>query len=199
MKLQQFSSKIIFMATLLLLISLLFGCEEDPEEIKRKRAIKHFNKGVELAEEEDFEEWKDRLQIYGLDLRHTPSVEIFTRFVEQNYDHLDILINNAATNPYFGPMIGIENVNEFYTTHYLEAIIGGDIGPHLERWKQQAKEGEAKAPWRRLSQLQQSFFRNAERLESLRAGDARVQVQLLSEAATVLQFLGNHGDKLKPL
>ncbi len=46
--------------------------------------------------EKDFKEWGDQLQIYGLDLRHTPSVEIFSSFIEQNYDRLDILINNAA-------------------------------------------------------------------------------------------------------
>jgi len=46
--------------------------------------------------EKDFSEWGDRLHIYGLDLRHTPSVEIFTRHIEQQYDRLDILINNAA-------------------------------------------------------------------------------------------------------
>ena len=51
---------------------------------------------LRYSKEEDFEEWKDRLQIYGLDLRHTPSVEIFTRFIEQKYNRLDILINNAA-------------------------------------------------------------------------------------------------------
>ena len=51
---------------------------------------------LRYSKEEDFNKWQDRLQIYGLDLRHTPSVEIFTRFIEQNYDRLDILINNAA-------------------------------------------------------------------------------------------------------
>lgn len=51
---------------------------------------------LRYSKEADFEEWGDRLQIIGLDLRHTPSVEIFTNFVEQNYDRLDVLINNAA-------------------------------------------------------------------------------------------------------
>src|SRR5688572_18505276 len=36
------------------------------------------------AREGDFDEWKERLQIHGLDLRHSPSVEIFTRYLEQN-------------------------------------------------------------------------------------------------------------------
>ena len=31
------------------------------------------------AQEPDFEEWGDRLEIFGLDLRHTPSVEAFCR------------------------------------------------------------------------------------------------------------------------
>jgi NAD(P)-dependent dehydrogenase (short-subunit alcohol dehydrogenase family) len=48
------------------------------------------------SREKDFEEWKDRLHIYGLDLRHTPSVELFCTYIEQKYPRLDILINNAA-------------------------------------------------------------------------------------------------------
>ena len=48
------------------------------------------------AKEEDFTNWKERLHIHGLDLRHTPSVEIFASYIEQSYDRLDILINNAA-------------------------------------------------------------------------------------------------------
>ncbi len=51
---------------------------------------------LRYAKEPDFAEWGDRLHIYGLDLRHTPSVELFCRYIEQNYDRLDILINNAA-------------------------------------------------------------------------------------------------------
>ncbi len=49
-----------------------------------------------FAREEDFVHWNSRLQVYGLDLRHSPSVELFTRFVCHHYSHLDILINNAA-------------------------------------------------------------------------------------------------------
>lgn len=51
---------------------------------------------LRYSKERDFPEWKDRLRIYGLDLRHTPSVEIFCRYIEQRYQRLDILINNAA-------------------------------------------------------------------------------------------------------
>ena len=51
---------------------------------------------LRFSRESDFKKWRERLHIYGLDLRHTPSVEIFCNFVEQKYDRLDILINNAA-------------------------------------------------------------------------------------------------------
>ena len=48
------------------------------------------------ARESDFAEWKDRLTIHGLDLRHSPSVEIFTRYLERSLPRLDILVNNAC-------------------------------------------------------------------------------------------------------
>jgi NAD(P)-dependent dehydrogenase (short-subunit alcohol dehydrogenase family) len=51
---------------------------------------------MRFAREKDFDVWKNRLQIYGLDLRHTPSVELFANYIEQTYSRLDILINNAA-------------------------------------------------------------------------------------------------------
>ena len=49
-----------------------------------------------FAREEDFPKWQSRLEVYGLDLRHSPSVEMFARYLAQTKDRLDILINNAA-------------------------------------------------------------------------------------------------------
>lgn len=51
---------------------------------------------LRFSKEADFKDWGHRLKIHGLDLRHIPSVEIFCNFIEQQYDRLDILINNAA-------------------------------------------------------------------------------------------------------
>ena len=51
---------------------------------------------LRFSKENDFIQWGHRLKIHGLDLRHIPSVEIFCNFIEQKYDRLDILINNAA-------------------------------------------------------------------------------------------------------
>jgi len=48
------------------------------------------------SREPDFSEWRDRLHVHGLDLRHSPSVEIFARYVEHSFDRLDVLVNNAC-------------------------------------------------------------------------------------------------------
>jgi NAD(P)-dependent dehydrogenase (short-subunit alcohol dehydrogenase family) len=46
--------------------------------------------------EPDFREWGHRLHVHGLDLRHSPSVELFARHIAQTHERLDIIINNAA-------------------------------------------------------------------------------------------------------
>jgi NAD(P)-dependent dehydrogenase (short-subunit alcohol dehydrogenase family) len=48
------------------------------------------------SSEPDFAEWGDRLEIFGLDLRHTPSVEAFCRELLDTRDRLDFIINNAC-------------------------------------------------------------------------------------------------------
>ena len=48
------------------------------------------------ARESDYETWKERLDIYGLDLRHTPSVEAFAKHVSETYERLDFLVHNAC-------------------------------------------------------------------------------------------------------
>ena len=49
-----------------------------------------------FAAEPDYKDWADRVKVYGLDLRHSPSVEIFCRYLTQTEDRLDALLNNAA-------------------------------------------------------------------------------------------------------
>ncbi|HEV7730670.1 MAG TPA: SDR family oxidoreductase [Candidatus Binatia bacterium] len=48
------------------------------------------------AREPDFADWGDRLAVYGVDLRHTPSVETFCREILAHFDGLDFLLNNAC-------------------------------------------------------------------------------------------------------
>lgn len=48
------------------------------------------------SREADFTQWRDRLHIYGLDLRIIPAVEAFVRHLLDTESALDIIINNAA-------------------------------------------------------------------------------------------------------
>jgi NAD(P)-dependent dehydrogenase (short-subunit alcohol dehydrogenase family) len=48
------------------------------------------------AREHDFGEWGDRLEIFGLDLRHTPSVETFCSTMLKTRHRLDFIVNNAC-------------------------------------------------------------------------------------------------------
>src|SRR5258708_16719591 len=48
------------------------------------------------AQERDFDDWAGRLEIFGLDLRHTPSVEAFCAHLLATRDRLDFIVNNAC-------------------------------------------------------------------------------------------------------
>ncbi len=85
---------------------------------------------LRYSREQDFSQWGDRLHIYGLDLRHTPSVEIFCKFIEQKYDRLDLLINNAAQTVrrpagFYAHMMA----NEMLDFHDLPKAVQGLLRP----------------------------------------------------------------------
>ncbi len=69
------------------------------------------NAASRYAEEQDFEEWADRLEIVGLDLRHVPSVETFCRDLVASRSRLDFIINNACQT--------VRRPPEFYS-HMME-------------------------------------------------------------------------------
>jgi NAD(P)-dependent dehydrogenase (short-subunit alcohol dehydrogenase family) len=48
------------------------------------------------SQEPDFPAFRERLQIHGIDLRHTPSVELFARFLVDRLPRLDYILNNAC-------------------------------------------------------------------------------------------------------
>ena len=63
------------------------------------------------AAEPDFNEWGHRLEIFGLDMRHTPSVEAFCREMLTTRARLDFIINNACQT--------VRRPPEFYS-HMIE-------------------------------------------------------------------------------
>lgn len=67
--------------------------------------------------EHDFHDWKDRLQVYGLDLRDVTGLEAFTRYLKRRYGDrgIDVLINNACQTVrrpggYYLPLVEREGV-----------------------------------------------------------------------------------------
>ena len=64
------------------------------------------------AQEPDFGEWGHRLEVFGLDLRHTPSVEAFCHELIGKLPRLDFIINNACQT--------VRRPPEFYA-HMMEA------------------------------------------------------------------------------
>jgi NAD(P)-dependent dehydrogenase (short-subunit alcohol dehydrogenase family) len=51
---------------------------------------------LRFAREADYENFGGRLAIYGLDLRHTPSVEAFAKHLNQSEQRLDFVLHNAC-------------------------------------------------------------------------------------------------------
>ena len=67
------------------------------------------------AREQDFEDWGHRLEVHGLDLRHTPSVEAFARHIAGSHARLDFILNNACQTVrrpagFYGHLIEAEKV-----------------------------------------------------------------------------------------
>jgi NAD(P)-dependent dehydrogenase (short-subunit alcohol dehydrogenase family) len=54
------------------------------------------NAVMRYSHEPDFAEWAHRLEVFGLDLRHIPSVEAFCRDMLRTRDRLDFIVNNAC-------------------------------------------------------------------------------------------------------
>ncbi|EQC34399.1 hypothetical protein SDRG_08169 [Saprolegnia diclina VS20] len=51
---------------------------------------------IRYAKEPDYDSWKDRLHVYGMDLRDLAGVEAFMTNIGQLFGWLDIVINNAT-------------------------------------------------------------------------------------------------------
>ncbi len=76
------------------------------------------------AREDDYDEWSSRVEIFGLDLRHPPSVEMFARYLELHLGRLDFILNNACQT--------VRRPPGFYA-HLLEAerVSWSELSPRL--------------------------------------------------------------------
>lgn len=90
-------------------------------------------------------------------------------------------------------MIGIENIGEYYTNHYVDSVLASDVRPFVQRWKDAAAGdadddegggGATALPWRVLAMRQRELFALRERIERRRT--ARERVELHAELAEAL-------------
>ncbi len=85
------------------------------------------------AAEPDFAEWGHRLEIFGLDLRHTPSVEAFCRHLLNTRQRLDFIINNACQTvrrppDFYAHMMEEENASLNSLPEKARALLGAYEG-----------------------------------------------------------------------
>ena len=71
---------------------------------------------LRYARETDYESWADRLEIFGLDLRFTPAVERFVRFVDGYLPRLDFILHNACQTVrrppgYYAHLLDVESAS----------------------------------------------------------------------------------------
>ncbi len=72
-------------------------------------------------------------------------------------------------------LTGILSENEFFTGHYLAALIEGDMRGTIAEWKKREAETEWKTPWSRLASLSGGFFDLRNRMSRMREEKERVE------------------------
>jgi NAD(P)-dependent dehydrogenase (short-subunit alcohol dehydrogenase family) len=134
------------------------------------------------AAEPDFAEWSDRLEIFGLDLRHTPSVEAFCEHLLTTRSRLDFIINNACQTvrrppAFYAHMMEGETVALASMTESARVLLGS-----YERLRGQPSEGSDGGPVRALE-------RPVEDMPGLTRPAQLSQLALLGEATTMQHHL----------
>jgi NAD(P)-dependent dehydrogenase (short-subunit alcohol dehydrogenase family) len=85
------------------------------------------------AAEPDADDWADRLEVHGLDLRHTPSVEAFCRHLLDTRGRLDVIINNACQTvrrppEFYRHMLELEREARDHLPERARALLAGVDG-----------------------------------------------------------------------
>ena len=90
-----------------------------------------------FSREEDYPQWRDRLFLYGLDLRNIRAVETFTSYLLDQESALDIIINNAAQTikrplAFYQHLLDKErNINNMLLVNQINLVSGKNDRPVL--------------------------------------------------------------------
>lgn len=86
-----------------------------------------------LIKEDDYQQWKDRIHVYGVDFRYAKLVEFFCQMLIEKYEKLDFLINNACQTiqrpkDYYQHLIHHERLTNYsLLSHDQEKILHGNF------------------------------------------------------------------------
>jgi len=105
------------------------------------------------SQEPDFSGFRQRLQIHGLDLRHSPSVELFTKYLVERLPRLDYILNNACQTVrrpagFFQHLLSRETESIAALPADLRGVLGGhdELCRRLESSSAQATGALISAP-----------------------------------------------------
>ena len=84
---------------------------------------------LRYSQEVDADDWMDRLEIHGLDLRHTPSVEAFCQHLDRTRTRLDYIVNNACQTvrrppAFYRHMMELETASQRELPAAARALLG---------------------------------------------------------------------------
>lgn len=86
-------------------------------------------------------------------------------------------------------LTGIENKNEYYTTHYFTSIFQDNAEDTIKKWKQKEKQEEFQLPWKKLRDVRTQYYNIRDRY--LRSKNEEVSKPMVQELATLyLKALG---------
>jgi len=128
------------------------------------------------AREPDFAEWSDRLVVFGLDLRHTPSVEAFCKEMLATEERLDFIINNACQT--------VRRPSGFYEhMRETETAALSSMPDHVRRLLGSYESAEANLVMRERAEIPAALSRGISELAEI--SHSRDQSQVSSSASAV--------------
>src|SRR4029077_10169873 len=168
---------------------------------------------LRYAREPDFDEWGGRLEVFGLDLRYTPSVESLCHHLDATRPRLDFVVNNACQTvrrppAFYEHMMELETVSLDRMPAEVRALVGSyeerdGIAASAARSQRALLPGEASPsrdlfPAGRLDQdLQQVDLRDRNSWRLMAAEVPTVELLEPKRVNAVAPFVLNA--RLKPL